>query len=174
MSDEEKIRPEEENHIGRHMAPTPPPAEEPVKAAGVPATPERRRPPHRKRRKRRRPRRRRARSRRRKSRCVPSGTARPEKSWSRNRKRKKPRRAGRCRAGPARGGACVYAHPLPARRSHRMHGRHYVRCVHPLAQACFSRCSAGWRPRTCSRSTRARRAWRSRCRRAPLRRRPWT
>ena len=40
MSDEEKIRPEEENHIGRHMAPTPPPAEEPVKAAGVPATPE--------------------------------------------------------------------------------------------------------------------------------------
>ena len=40
MSDEEKIRPEEENHIGRHMAPTPPPAEEPVKAAGVPAAPE--------------------------------------------------------------------------------------------------------------------------------------
>ena len=39
MSDEEKIRPEEENHIGRHMAPTPPPAEEPVKAAGVPAAP---------------------------------------------------------------------------------------------------------------------------------------
>ena len=40
MSDEEKIRPEEENHIGRHMAPTPPPAEKPVKAAGVPAAPE--------------------------------------------------------------------------------------------------------------------------------------
>ena len=40
MSDEEKIRPEEEKHIGRHMAPTPPPAEEPVKAAGVPAAPE--------------------------------------------------------------------------------------------------------------------------------------
>ena len=40
MSDEEKIRPEEEKHIGRHMAPAPPPAEEPVKAAGVPATPE--------------------------------------------------------------------------------------------------------------------------------------
>ena len=40
MSDEEKIRPEEENHIGRHMAPTPPPADEPVKAAGVPAAPE--------------------------------------------------------------------------------------------------------------------------------------
>ena len=40
MSDEEKIRPKEENHIGRHMAPTPPLAEEPVKAAGVPATPE--------------------------------------------------------------------------------------------------------------------------------------
>ena len=40
MSDEEKIRPEEENHIGRHMASTPPPAEEPVKAAGVPAAPE--------------------------------------------------------------------------------------------------------------------------------------
>ena len=40
MSDEEKIRPEEENRSGRHAAPVPPPAGEPVKTSGVPAAPE--------------------------------------------------------------------------------------------------------------------------------------
>ena len=40
MSDEEKIRPEEENRLGRHAAPVPPPAGEPVKTSGVPAAPE--------------------------------------------------------------------------------------------------------------------------------------
>lgn len=39
MSDEEKIRPEEENRLGRHAAPVPPPAGEPVKTSGVPAAP---------------------------------------------------------------------------------------------------------------------------------------